>query len=427
MQLSDRLLLLVGSNPLPNALAAHHLLAEQGTAVLLHTWETDPVASRLKSLLESWHLKSRKIPIERATPHSVYSGVFEAFRGYQPGETVGLHYTGGTKSMAVHAYRAFLLICQEEGFTPHTSYLDAGTLRIQVDPANPSAPGGGSSRYTGLEPELSFENLMRLHGWRLQKGKVGHTEPRMPSLAAALGDAYSRNGANEDWSKWKESWRKKWQEAGKARPSRGSVIALQDARVKPLPEGEAFASVRQAFNTAGYAANGPNTFGALADALGFESDLVALGHWLDGTWLEALVLDALQSLASKWDLHEVAANLHVEASDTNNGPQKRPHFEFDVAALRGSQLFAFSCSTDTANARLKTKLFEAQVRARQFGGDQARVALVCPHHTPEAIEAEARSALNDRRLRVFGQRDLRSDRLRAALDAWIGEQIGTPS
>ena len=52
-------------------------------------------------------------------------------------------------------------------------------------------------------------------------------------------------------------------------------------------------------------------------------------------------------------------------------------FEFDVAATRGYRLFALSCTASSDKDLCKSKLFEAFHRARQMGGDEARVALLC--------------------------------------------------
>ncbi|MFP4441185.1 MAG: hypothetical protein ACLFVO_28460 [Chloroflexaceae bacterium] len=52
-------------------------------------------------------------------------------------------------------------------------------------------------------------------------------------------------------------------------------------------------------------------------------------------------------------------------------------FEFDVAFMRGHQLFGLSCSAMTKKPELKKKLFEAAVRAAQLGGGETCFALVC--------------------------------------------------
>ena len=88
-------------------------------------------------------------------------------------------------------------------------------------------------------------------------------------------------------------------------------------------------------------------------------------------------------------------------------------FEFDVIGLRGYQLFAISCANANDKETIKLKLFEVFVRARQMGGDEARIAVVCraPAHdenrTPEAIEDEIRREWDrEGKIRIFGEEHL---------------------
>jgi len=93
--------------------------------------------------------------------------------------------------------------------------------------------------------------------------------------------------------------------------------------------------------------------------------------------------------------------------------------EIDAAAIRGYQAFLFSCSTEYDNKPLKGKLFEGYVRARQLGGDEARIALVSPTAIPGRIEAEMRRDFDiGESIKVFGKDDLGD--LARALDDWLG-------
>jgi hypothetical protein len=94
--------------------------------------------------------------------------------------------------------------------------------------------------------------------------------------------------------------------------------------------------------------------------------------------------------------------------------------EFDVVALRGYQLFFFSCATTAERKKLKSKLFEATIRARQIGGDEACVALVCLKTDP-TLEAEAQQALgSEGRIKVF--HGAHQDNLQTHISNWIKQQ-----
>lgn len=93
-------------------------------------------------------------------------------------------------------------------------------------------------------------------------------------------------------------------------------------------------------------------------------------------------------------------------------------FELDVVAMRGYQLFAVSCSVDDTNKLLKSKLFEAYVRARQLGGDEARVALVCGSDDPAGLEEQIKQTLHSQgHIMVLGKQHWPN--LAAKLQQWI--------
>lgn len=84
-------------------------------------------------------------------------------------------------------------------------------------------------------------------------------------------------------------------------------------------------------------------------------------------------------------------------------------FELDVAAMIGYQLFAISCmaAVPKGRAAYKEHLLEAFVRARQLGGDEARVGLVCFYADAAQLEAELQETwLTQDAIRVFGRSHL---------------------
>jgi hypothetical protein len=138
-------------------------------------------------------------------------------------------------------------------------------------------------------------------------------------------------------------------------------------------------------------------------------------EWLDGKWLEHHLLKTLNDLASSLKLHSCMQNVVPTEVE----------FDLDVVAMRGYQLFGFSCSTDGdgAKSRLKMKLFEVYVRATQLGGDEARVALICTSGDPASIETEMQRGFNDEgRIKVFGQEHLAN--LSGEIKEWTVSQEG---
>ena len=96
-------------------------------------------------------------------------------------------------------------------------------------------------------------------------------------------------------------------------------------------------------------------------------------------------------------------------------------FEFDVAAMRGYQLFGISCTTSSKKCRTKPRVFEAFIRAHQLGGDEARVGLVCGYPRPRELEREIEKSWDAAgKLRVFGPGEFAN--LKDHLGAWFTQE-----
>jgi len=147
--------------------------------------------------------------------------------------------------------------------------------------------------------------------------------------------------------------------------------------------------------------------------------------WLSGTWLESAVLSVLQNCPQELHLKECCMDLNPNVLGSSG---KSGLFQFDVVAIRGYQLFAFSCTTEDGEEGggegiMKQKLFELYIRARQMGGDEACVALVCcaPPKKVDKLEAQMRCDIgSESRIRVFGCEDLAN--LAEHIKDWVREQ-----
>ncbi|HKQ08169.1 MAG TPA: DUF1887 family CARF protein [Blastocatellia bacterium] len=404
----EHLLLLVGENPLPNAIAGNLLVAPTGKITLLHSTETVQAAQKLQGWFSKRGMNIELKKIEESNPVSITQGVFERL-DKRNASSVGLNYTGGTKAMAVHAYRALEKWAKAKNLSPIFSYLDARTLSLVID------PGDGESHdvqieYVGRHVIMELRELMKLHGWLLSHPPV--TTPVLPQSAKTLADVYADIALADQYKDWKHNH------------------LNPKCRINPYAWNKnenTLRTVRLDFSSA------PSAFTAsLLDELNQPNQSILIGdvmrvcgftkaenvcEWLDGKWLEHHILDVLNPLKNKLHLHECALN--VETKDVQ--------FEVDVIAMRGYQLFAFSCSTDTDSKGgkqiLKKKLFEAYIRARQLGGSEARVALVCAANYPERIEAEMKRDVDQEgRIRVFGRPDLAN--LNFHIEQWVLSQSG---
>jgi len=401
----DHLFLLIGGNPLPNAVAGKSLVLQGGAVTLLHSRETAAVAERLRTWLCSngvSHVELKQV--EESSSASIFSKVQDQIQRIQA-QTLGLHYTGGTKAMSVHAYRAIERWAKEHDSVPVFSYLDARKLRMVFDPASPATGQQNRSVYVGRSVDMTLEDLLQLHGWTLQHAPT--EKAVLPRSAVALAIACANNDAFDAWKEWTHrELRSKCRLPNKDAWKHGKALI---SNTLAFPNHDLLRDVVEALQ---------QELEVSADHLDLSqfpngSDAKHLCEWLDGKWLEHYVLDIIRSMATRLDLHQCAQNIETMGV----------LFDVDVVALRGYQLFACSCSTDSGKSLLKSKLFEAYIRARQLGGDEARVALVCCSDAPELVELEMRRDIDpEGRICVFGRKHL--PRLAEYVSEWIQSQTG---
>jgi len=119
--------------------------------------------------------------------------------------------------------------------------------------------------------------------------------------------------------------------------------------------------------------------------------------------LENYVLSCLEAISDDCGIHERILNFHFNKPAATVDPP-----EFDVAAMQGYRLFAFSCTVSAEKEKAKLKLFEAYVRAKQIGGDEAKVALVSGYPQPQKLFEEISEAWMESRnkIKIFGPQHL---------------------
>jgi len=413
-----RLLALVGSNPLPAAVAGSLLSAEGGTVTLVCTKATRGVAEKLRTWLDHWGISCEDpleiVEADRAeTERRVLNWLGTDAR------SLGLNYTGGTKSMAVHVYDVLKTRAERERTrVPIFSYLDPRRLSMVFDPM----PGRNINLVLPIPQDypMRLKDLIEMHGW--EETSIAKKAIDLP-LTNALRDLYAGTFlAIKAWLDWKHRiFRDQcYNRSGHVKPLNAQKAADRLPARLPLPTdlllGDLAASIRESLTKEGLSAVDGNelVFGAIKGVCGIGPE--AFCEYLDGLWLESLVLRCLQGHSDDLGLHDMGRSLRVKLP-TNT----RVDFELDVVALHGYQLFAMSCGTSTGKKELKLKLFEAYTRARQIGGDEARVALVCPSEQPGVLQDELTSDIGDGgHLRVFGKTDL--PLLDQRLPQWIAEQ-----
>jgi len=417
------LFLLVGENPLPNYVAAMKLLETGGTAYLVYTAQTVSQKARLKMRLKGFSSKEVNLENNKSNAHQIFKKVQEEAAKIPSNERIGLHYTGGTNTMAVHAHRA---IFDVRGTDAVYSYLDAKTLEIFIDHPN------SDSTHRGVQLTVSLEDLFKLHKYEWQENKTPLTKPILADAAAEFVRLYqneeeiaktwrtwsnthhNKNNPNKNNGQLKEAidsetgWWKSEDELSKLSLSlKGVHSDIIEVLRQQLDASETQLSLK------------------LTKAKGFNS-CQQVCEWLGGIWLEHYVLQQVKELTEDLQLGESKMSFVIKKSQTWEGGV----FEFDVAFMRSYQLFAISCTTSKDAKECKLKLFEAYTRAKQLGGDEARVALVCccdndnskKQHLSRYLKSQLEGAVSDPKIAVFLREDLPN--LKEKIAKWVKDNKG---
>lgn len=393
----DFLFLLVGRNPLPNYVVTHHLMEEQGQVVLLYSGQTRPLGELLqKRLVEDFKVKAEIREIPAVGSGAIKSRVTEIVNSLSIPKTatVKLNYTGGTKPMALHVYRTL-----ESLFTTSVSfsYLNAQDLRLYID----NGADEGSLAANDGSLRLSLAKLAALHGYDIIVDKNARKEPTNLALATAVCHINQNGIGQAAWLKWRQ----------------------EEFPQGKLPDPDLYPPLREFTNTLAKLCEGAPTPEKLAELLGHQK-LKQCGKWFNGDWLEDVVLAGVQRLQSRIGFTEdqIMAGLKLKPQPDLALKDSRD-FESDILIIKGFQVFLISCianSRPKESSETKKHLFEAYVRARQLGGDEARTAVVCLLDNSDAIETEMkRDWLPVGGICVFGRAHL--DKLATYLNRWIAQ------
>ncbi|MBW4670066.1 MAG: DUF1887 family protein [Cyanomargarita calcarea GSE-NOS-MK-12-04C] len=436
----DHLFLLIGENPLPNYVAAKMLLNEGGTAYLVHTTDTEKSAKRLQTILKSElngfkDVELRSLGDFESDAYYIQEEIKLKLESIESGQ-IGLNYTGGTKAMSAHSYRALFYEEIEDKTNKiykrresiFFSYLDPRRLEMCIDREDNERV---HIPVTAKLLSVKLEKVFQIHGWTWQEQSPPIYTPELPNAAKAFAKLHEDEKLIKLWRTWcnnvlreyaknpsnKNNWLSEKQLREKEELSNLPLQVKVEKEVIQLKE---YQAINQALITLGITADKLSL--TTVQKQGLKS-LESVCKWLDGEWLEHYVLHQVQSIPQNLYIHDSATSFWIK----NPRNPKNTKFQFDVAFMRGYQLFVISCTTIERKSDCKSKLFEAYIRAQQLGGTEARVALVCCASPTDvsALETEITNVLNptpdssnkNYKLVVFGREDL--GELTEGIAEWI--------
>lgn len=423
----EHLFLLVGKNPLPNYVAARLLAksrasGEKPTLYLVCSTDTLEYADRLADKLGNANFSFKKIVVESSVPEDIDDEVEKYFPSTG---AIGLNYTGGTKAMAVHTYRAIEKLGEKRDV--RFSYLDPRNLELCIDPRKGvkeqinfklSNPDNVDNKAFFEQTKISLEDLLYLHRLKPMKRSSPNPRPKMrlPNVVAAM---FEERLKSKKWQK-KTGPRLKGLLSDKTKGKFGyrpPDTTNQEQyethlRLQQIPLPDDVPKLQTALDASGLVMSSKIVLANLPLNPKSAEDFC---NFLRGTWLEDYVLGKVLSIKDNCYLHGCGSSLEVGLPFYN----RKPFFEIDVVAIRGYQLFAIACTLESRVFECKKKLFEITLRARQLGGDETRIALVCL--AGAGAKQSLEEQLSDDRIAVFGRDDLET--LEDGLRKWFKGEL----
>jgi len=423
------LVLLIGTNPLPNYVVAEYLLSKQIDDPINEIWlvhsekrgeqaGTKKTADRLKEVVSerySGNISFNYCSLSAIGDAKAIEGdVKEKLLKYAEDGNVHLNYTGGTKAMSVHVYRT---IEKSDKFKKKVfSYLDAREFCLKDDEEEIV-----SDDDLREEVFISLQDLAKLHGYeKKREGKSCYWLDTLEEFKKLIDQSQL-----SEFLEWKNGViRKLYYEKGNFIESSNKIRERLNKEKNlfnnhlfkdtVLPLLQAFPKEHSILDETGEFLWIPdeNTSKKYQDRV-----KPAVTEFLDGKWLENYVLMILKGkIAEEFS----GKDIPIESNWELRKPGGK-EFELDVIVMNGYQVCGISCTTDRKEDLCKLKGFEVWHRVNQIGGEEARAVLAtCLTHNHiergdqvEILEEDLRyeTGSEGKKFIVLGIEDLKEEML----------------
>jgi hypothetical protein len=384
-------IMLLGGNPMPVRIALEALRPER--AVILTTREAENTIPFIRDQTKKFgvQITVRKLDSPR-DQSEIFKVVREIIKELQSGyqnRPVGLHYTGGTKSMAAHALTTWWIHNENgyDGVTPNhwCTYMDGDNDELVFDSVVKSFNLG--------EIRMSLEEITSLHGLKISKqskkpentelvneiayhcfgGKhddyynaippwngleltdikvVNNIKTELTEIAKDKNDKFEHKGLleghNRNWQgvikrlSGRITHKNNYKNDGVFANWRFDNLAKLCPSCKDIASWDGLKTILKTDN--------------------FEK----CASYLASLWLEDYVLLKIKDMQKVLGIDEVWQGVELERIDSGM------KFELDVIFVKGHTPVVVSITTENKKTDVKRKFLEVAVRSGQIGGDFTR-------------------------------------------------------
>jgi hypothetical protein len=375
----NHLVLLIGTNPLPDFVVADYFLNKNSNLKkiwLIHSEKnnrqagTNEQADNFEKILqERWSdHKTLEFPLERislsdvSSSRAIHNDIERKKMLDELSYSGGFHfnYTGGTKSMSTHVY--WILKELQSSVEKSFSYLDARNFSLISDDDD-------NVLDTDLRNQvlLSFGELIALHGFK-RKNKA--KEFLFSNSLDAFNDLIENDKLEEFYEQETRGYdRALFTDArGRLAEKISKLTQSNSKKLQTFQPNDAFRSVLCVMPENYLLFNDNDQFNDCLTPKKFKYVI----KFLDGEWLEYHVLKSLEQFFESKEI-QIEQNWEIKKPDW----PANQNFELDVLLIQGYHLTGISCTTERKNKALcKSKGFEIIHRTRQIGGDEAKAILI---------------------------------------------------
>lgn len=362
------LILLIGSNPLPNYVVASYLmksgrsdsneLPKPDKIIMVHSEKTKNFAENIINKLEN-HGERVNLENYERDPKVITKKIQKKLREIGNSvNTIHLNYVGGTKPMSVHGYIAVNDWVSNRNIKVILSDLDPDNHKIILKNGR-SYPSSGDL----LDNiHLDIATIIALYGM----GEVSQGQ-KQPYLSSSEINGFAKYPINKLTNKERSIYPDELKKQldciyGRVQRLKNQSDEKKERHIeKKLNQkfNELFEKIKENFNDF-----------EINDGKIKCPKLSFIRFFKEGGWLEDFVLNSLIKLNNDSQIR-----LNLIKKDIRVLYKKR-EAQIDIIAIQGYKLFLISCTTDYGIKTVKLKVFEALYRAEQLGGEHAKVIVV---------------------------------------------------
>jgi len=402
----NTLILLVGTNPLPNFVVAEYYIKNNPSLskiILIYSEQTrdqestKDYAENINNVIEKRNhsIEIKLIPLsDISNAKDIERDINKKLLPLISADSIHLNYTGGTKAMGIHVYR----LLKEKISNASFSYLDARTFKLIDDEKGPIT--------SDLREVVSItlQDILELHGYE----RINE-EPEFECKDAIK--IFQELIEKDELKSYFDSYKREifCTKEGELITKKSQI----DPKLRDMKAVNPLLSIVLALPEEYRIFNPDGTFREPAK----NKQLKKTIKFIDGVWLEHYIYTILKEEESFKNC-DINMNCEIRSPKWSSGQK----FEIDLSLVNGYQLIGLSCTTSDELRICKSKGFEILHRTRQIGGDEARAVLVTRLKSSKRDELHNELSIDTggkKNILVLGEEDLKRERFINKLKEFI--------